>query len=80
MPKTGDSLWIWGLNSGAHGITEVKVDSSYAVIDADQQAFYLKFDNNNLASYDDLRMDKYLYVRTKAFSPIIPVFFCPEFH
>lgn len=70
--KTRDSLWIWGLDNGVHGITEVKIDSSYAVIDADQQAFYLKLDNKTLASYDDIRMDKYLYVRTKRFPQLYP--------
>ena len=69
-----DSLWFWGLNKGAHGIAEVKMDSGFAVIDADQQAFYLKLNNKDLASYDDLKMDEYLYIRSKRFPQLYPYY------
>lgn len=66
-----DSSYYWGLNNGDHGVTEVKVDSNYAVLDADQGAFYLQLDNENLAGYDDIRMDEYLYIRTKKWTPLV---------
>lgn len=72
-----DSSFYWGLNYGDHGVTEVKVDSSYAVFDADQNAFYLQLDNENLAGYDDIRMDEYLYIRTKRWAPLVP-FYSPK--
>ncbi len=69
-----DSLWIWGLDAGAHGFAEVKTDSGFAVLDADEQAFYLKLDNKTLASYDDLKMDQYLYIRTKRYTQLYPFY------
>lgn len=72
-----DSSFYWGLNYGDHGVTEVKVDSNYAVFDADQNAFYLQLDNETLAGYDDIRMDEYLYIRTKRWTPLVP-FYSPK--
>jgi hypothetical protein len=68
----GDSLWIWGLDGGAHAITVYKVDGRYAVLDADEGGFYLKLDNQTLATYDDIRYDPYLYLRTQHFGPASP--------
>jgi hypothetical protein len=67
-----DSLWIWGLNGGVHAVTEYKTSSGYAVLDADQGGFYLHLDNQTLASYDDIRYDPYLYLRTQHFGPAYP--------
>lgn len=69
---TGDSLWIWGLHEGDHGIAECKIDSNYAVIDADRSAFYLKMDNKQFASFEDVLFDKYLLLRTQHFGPAYP--------
>ncbi|WP_167013478.1 T9SS type A sorting domain-containing protein [Chitinophaga sp. Cy-1792] len=67
---TGDSLWIWGLNGGAHGVAEVKTSPGhFGVIDADREAFYLQLDNTTLASFEDILFDKYLFIRTKHFGP-----------
>lgn len=69
---TKDSLWIWGLNSGQHASAEVKVGNRYAILDADEGGFYLRLDNETLASYDDIVYDPYLYLRTQHFGPGSP--------
>lgn len=69
-----DSSYYWGLNGGEHGVMETKIDGDFAILDADQGAFYLQLDNETLAGYDDIRMDEYLYIRSKRFTALAPYY------
>lgn len=69
----GQNQRFWHINGGSHGFSEVLADSGqWVCLDADQEGYYLLPDNRNLASFEDVRFDRYLYLRTKHFGRATP--------
>jgi len=69
---TGQDQRFWYIDNGSHGLSEIKLDSTYVCLDADQEGFYLLPDNTTLATFQDIYFDKYLYLRTKHFGKAAP--------
>ncbi|MFM2385854.1 MAG: hypothetical protein RL660_611 [Bacteroidota bacterium] len=69
---TGKNQRFWYVNYGAHGVSEINFDSTWQYIDADQSGFYLRNDNKTLASYNDVVLDGYLYLRNKHLDRLVP--------
>jgi hypothetical protein len=55
-----------------HLAAEYRYDGGWHVVDGDQNAVYLRLDNQTLASADDLRADPFLALRTKVFGKHSP--------
>lgn len=47
-----------------HSVKDIKFDSTFFLLDSDVEVFYLRSDNNNLASYEEIANDHYLIKRT----------------
>jgi hypothetical protein len=55
-----------------HLAAEYRYDGGWHILDGDQNAVYLRLDNQTLASADDLRADPFLALRTKVFGKHSP--------
>jgi hypothetical protein len=55
-----------------HVVSEVTESDGSVVVDGDQNAFYVKLDNQMLASEEDLREDPFLIIRTKIYGRQMP--------
>jgi hypothetical protein len=55
-----------------HIAAEYRIDGAWRIVDGDQAAVYLKWDNETLAGADDLRADPLLGLRTKVFGKYSP--------
>jgi hypothetical protein len=69
---TGQNQRHWFINMGAHGISEVKFDSTWVMIDADEDGIYLLPDNRAMGSLYDVFMDSQHYLRSKHFGEALP--------
>jgi len=54
------------IHLNGHVVDEYRIGDSWQILDADQNMFYLKWDNENLASFRDIIADPLLAIRTKA--------------
>jgi hypothetical protein len=55
-----------------HAIGEYFVDGDWRLVDGDQDLFFLEWDNQQSASYDDIRHDPLLTIRSKPYGKFVP--------
>lgn len=72
--NTGLPQYYWLVDGGEHGVADVMVNDTTMMIDADEQGYYLKWNNRSLASFKEVTNDMYLYYRTKHFGALYPYY------
>lgn len=66
--------YYWLVDGGEHGVADVMINDTTMMIDADEQGYYLKWNNRSLASFKEVTNDMYLYYRTKHFGALYPYY------
>lgn len=71
---TGLDQRFWYVSWGLHGMSELRLQpgATPVCLDADQEGYYLLPDNRSLASFQDVYLDRYLYLRSKHFGKATP--------
>ncbi|TWF44337.1 putative secreted protein (Por secretion system target) [Chitinophaga polysaccharea] len=72
--NTGLPQYYWVVDGGEHGVADVMINDTTMMIDADEQGYYLKWNNRSLASFREVTNDMYLYYRTKHFGALYPYY------
>jgi len=55
-----------------HAVGEYFVNGDWRLLDGDQDLFFPEWDNQQLASYDDIRRDPLLAIRSKPYGKFVP--------